>query len=247
MKNLTLILILLISYESFAAKKDFKGLFGSYKREKFVENEGRKNDLGVDILLSTMFPLTSVVTSSERDSSNRNSALPFQTMNYATYFNVEGNVFYTLNYNWEIYLNLAWMNYETRKQNTQSGTTDTPDFHQFELQAIPVVLGVKYRMSLEDFVPYVGLGAGMSYIHRKSNFDYGALMDDEYKTVLTAQAVVGVQFYFTSRAGLRLETAAQFFALPEREYSNGATQFPTLRYQANLWSIRYASGLFLLF
>lgn len=247
MKNLFLILLLVASSQIFAARKDFKGLFGSYKREKFVENEGRKSDLGVDILLSTLFPVTTMATSSERQAGAPTTALPYQSMNYATYFNLEGNVFYTLNYNWEMYLNIGWMNYETRKQNTQSGTTETPHFHQFELSALPVVLGVKYRLSMDDFVPYVGAGAGLAQVTRKSTFDYGTVADEEKNMVLTFQAVVGVQFYFTSRAGLRLETGAQLFNVSERVADNGATIFPSLKYQGGLWSVRYASGIFILF
>ena len=64
MKRSTQLLLLgvfievLIGAEAFAAKKDFKGLFGSYRREKFTENEAGSGEIGVDILLSTLLPVT---------------------------------------------------------------------------------------------------------------------------------------------------------------------------------------------
>lgn len=230
---------------SFAAKKDFKGLFGSYKRERFVENEGRNNVLGVDVMLSTLLPLTTVVKSSEDDRTGNQGS-----MNYATFFNVEASAFYTLAYNWELFLSVAWMNYETRKENSKFRDPALPLFHQFEFEAIPVILGVKYRFSMEDFVPYVGLGAGMSYVRRKSYYDYNtSLVDQEYKSPITAEAILGAEFFFSSRAGLRLEVATYYFNLPERLYYNDGdpARFPYMRAQGNVWSVRYASGVFFLF
>jgi hypothetical protein len=43
---LTLLFLFINESAAFGAKKDFKGLFGSYRRDKFTENEGRESDWG---------------------------------------------------------------------------------------------------------------------------------------------------------------------------------------------------------
>ena len=43
-------------------KKGFQGLFGSYRREKYTENEGRDTDAGLDVMLATAhLPTNSLV------------------------------------------------------------------------------------------------------------------------------------------------------------------------------------------
>ena len=46
--HLSLICLLVLcfgfEFQAYAAKKDFTGIFGSYRREKFTENEGNKTD-----------------------------------------------------------------------------------------------------------------------------------------------------------------------------------------------------------
>ena len=58
---LLLLLAFFIAADAFAEKKDFKGLFGSYRREKFTENEGNSTDFGVDLSLSTLLPVQPLV------------------------------------------------------------------------------------------------------------------------------------------------------------------------------------------
>ncbi|MFM8313527.1 MAG: hypothetical protein ACKOA8_04515, partial [Deltaproteobacteria bacterium] len=78
-------------FEAQAAKKDFKGLFGSYRREKFTENEGNSTDFGMDLMLSTLLPVTSVVKSAQ----NESTPSVFDSLNYATFFNIEASFWFT--------------------------------------------------------------------------------------------------------------------------------------------------------
>lgn len=228
------------------AKKDFKGLFGSYRREKFTENEARSTDIGIDILLSTLIPVTPIVKSHE-DPTRASAGDP---MYYATFFNLETTLFFTLDYHFMIYGNIGYYTYETRKENTVRTDPTLPLFHQFEMTAIPVIGGVKYRFGMEDIVPYVGIGAGMAFIRRKGFYDYNdAQFNEEKLSVLAAQLTFGLEFYFSPRSGIRLEAGAHYFKLPTKTFDTLGTpaNFPVIIYQANPWSMRYASGLFFLF
>ncbi len=109
-------------------------MFGSYRREKFTENEGNPTDIGVDLMLSTLFPLSPIVKDVESTGGAANA------LNYSAFFNVEGSVFVTLAYNWEIFLNAGYFSYDTRKQNQASSATQ-PVFTQFTLSAIPLSFG----------------------------------------------------------------------------------------------------------
>lgn len=236
----------------FAAKKDFKGLFGSYRREKFTENEGRLTDFGFDIMLSTLLPVSPLIKSVE----TRGGAA--DTLSYSTFFNVEGSVFMTLNYHWETFFNFGYYTYETRKENSLTRNNPalqpTPIFHEFSLTAYPLILGARYRFTRDDIVPYVGLGAGFAFTTRKGSYDndpQGLKTDTDTNTVLAAQGTVGLEFFFDSRAGIRLEMSGLMLGLSARTYDYTAgvgavDQNPILEYQANPISIRYASGIFVL-
>lgn len=251
MKRTILCLLILVSGSEAFAKKDFKGLFGSYRREKFTENEGKSSDFGVDLMLSTLLPVTSMVKSQE----SRGGAI--EDLSYSTFFNVEGSMFLTLNYHWEIFTNFGYYNYETRKENalTRNSLPDTPIFHQFELTAFPIILGAKYRLSREDIVPYIGAGAGFAFCKRKGSYDNdpsGIKTDTDSQSVLAAQVTLGLEFFFDSRAGIRLEMSGMYLGLPERIYDYGkgtgsVAINPILVYQKNPWTVRYASGIFFLF
>lgn len=238
-----LVLALVFSTEAFA-KKDFKGLFGSYRREKFTENEARSTDFGMDIMLSTLLPLTSIVNSTEVRGAGGTS------MSYSTFFNIETSFFLTLAYNWETFLNIGYYTYETRRENTLRNDPTLPLFHQFEMTAYPAVLGLKYRFGADDIVPYFGMGAGVAFVRRKASYDYSAVQGKEtYSTVLAGQIIAGLEFFFSPRAGIRLETAAHYMKLKPDEYDSGGApaNLPIIQFQGNSWSLRYASGIFFLF
>lgn len=228
--------------ESFAAKKDFKGLFGSYRRDRFTENEGNSTDFGIDLMLSTMIPITPIVSSSEV---RGQAGTPMQ---YATYFNSEIGAHLSLGYNWQLFGNVAYYTYDTRKENTVFTDPKLPLFHQFEMQIIPIIGGVKYRFSREDIVPYIGVGAGIAQITRKASYDYSNTVADPQKfTAVVAQAIVGIEFYIAPRAGIRLEAAATYFKIPQDFFDPGGNKFAIFTYQANPIGLRYASGMFILF
>jgi len=241
-----LVLLLALTFTSDAfAKKDFKGLFGSYRREKFTENEGNNTDFGVDFLLSTLVPLTPIVSSSEDGST-------FTNLNYATFFNLEASFFVTLSYNWELTFNAGYYTYSTRKQNTSipdPTLNQSPLFEQFDMEAYPMLVGVKYRFSREDIVPYIGVAGGMAYVHRKGYYDYSNIVNEEYLTVPTGRVDVGVEFFFASRAGIRLEVSGDYLGLPEHSFDPGGIpqNNPKLNYKASPIAVRYASGIFFLF
>lgn len=242
---LLLLLASVYSTDAFA-KKDFKGLFGSYRREKFTENEARSTDFGMDIMLSTLLPVTPIVKSSE-DPTRASAGDP---MHFSTFFNFEASFFVTLVYHWELFANVGYYTYETRKENTTRTDPSLPLFHQFEMDAIPVTMGLKYRFGTDDIVPYLGLGAGMSYVRRKGFYDYNdAQFNEEHLNVLAGQIIAGLEFYFSPRAGIRLETSALYLKLPAKTFDTLGTpgNFPIIKYQGNTWMVRYASGLFFLF
>jgi len=240
------LLIFIVCAETFAAKKDFKGLFGSYRREKFTENEARKSDFGVDLLLSTLIPLSPLVKSAE-DPAGAN----FSALQYSTFFNVEATIFYSLFYHWQLFANIGYYTYSTRKENVASDVSnpELPLFHQFEIQAIPVTGGVKYRFSTEDIVPYVGAGIGYAFVKRKGSYDSSAAVDNDSVNVIAGQVMAGFEFYFSPRAGLRLEAAAFYMKLPQRTFNpqGNPAITPVFMYEANPLLMRYASGLFVLF
>ncbi len=249
MGRLGIFLLLLVdvffSSSSFAAKKDFKGLFGSYRRERFIENEARSTDFGFNVMLSTLFPVNPIVSSTESASVGA-SAMPS-----SNFFNVEGELFFSLDYNWQIFSNFGYFSFDTRRENTIFTQATRPLFQTFEMSAVPVTLGVKYRFGEDDIVPFVGVGIGVAWTTRKGGFDYDAnAVDEEKKNCIVGQVMAGLEFYFHSRAGIRLEAGAYNFRLPERtfDYSRGAgvANHPIEVYNANPWLIRYSSGIFIL-
>jgi Outer membrane protein beta-barrel domain len=230
-------------FEAMAAKKDFKGLFGSYRREKFTENEGNSTDFGVDLMLSTLLPVSSVVKSAE------SSDLTFNSLNYATFFNVEASFWFSLGYNWAVYADIGHYSYDTRKQTASSANSTQPIFQKFELEAVPAVAGIRYRLSREDLVPYVSLGVGMAYVKRSGSTEGQYTASDLYQTVACGHGAVGLEFFFAPKAGLRVEASAYYMNLPQYTFDPTGTiaQRPQLQYQSNVWSVRYASGIFFLF
>jgi hypothetical protein len=243
------ILLLGMGADVFAAstKKDFRGLFGNYRREQYVENEGRNTDVGFDVQLSTLLPISPVVKSVETTGGAAES------LQYTTFFNLELSLFVTLAYHWELYGSLGYYTYDTRKQNTVASDPSNPglpSFHQFEMTMIPAVAGVRYRFTTDDIVPYIGAGVGMAYTKRKGFYDYSdPTFHQQYLNAIVGQAQAGVEFFIAARAGIRLEVSAYFMNLPAFNYQPGATVslFPAIQYQANPWSVRYSSGLFVLF
>src|SRR5262249_23350502 len=118
------------------------------------------------------------------------------------------------------------------------------------LSMYPVLLGVRYRLSTDDIVPYVGIAAGPTFVTRRASFDYNVTTFDEQKTtVLAAEMIAGLEFFFSPRAGIRLAISGYYVRLPSRIYDTGANpgSFPIFTYQANPISLRYSSGVFFLF
>ncbi len=243
-KILPTFLILLFTFDSFADKKSFQGLFGSYRRERYVENEGSSNDIGFDIMLSTLIPTTSIVKSNEGSE--------WKDLYYASFFNFEGQVFFTINYSWHIYASIGRYFYETRRENAVTDNNN-PLFHQFEMESIPLIGGIKYRFTTDDIVPYVGIGSGMARVRRKAFYDSStSIYDEDIKNVIIGELVGGFEFFISSNVGIKLEMAAYYMALKERIFSSTSIteqkkQLPDFLYQPNLFSVRYASGIFVLF
>jgi hypothetical protein len=233
--------------DALASGKDFKSLFGSYRREKYTENEGNSSDFGVDIMLSTLLPVTPVVNNQEAVGGLQNP------LYYSAFFNVEGEIFYSLHYNWQLFLNLGYFNYDTRRQegaNTTCGLAGQICFSQFNMTAFPALLGVKYRLGSEDIVPYIGIGAGVAWVTRKGSYDNNQTLFGQYsETAPSGEAILGVEFYISSRAGIRLEASAYYMNLKPLTYTTNAApeNFPILYMQGSVWSVRYASGVFVLF
>ena len=251
MKGAFFVLLLALTFTSdvFAPeRKDFKGLFGSYRRERFTENEANDTDFGVDLGLSTLIPVSNMVTSTET------AGAPGGPLNFSTFFNYEASFFVTLSYNWEISATIGYYTYDTRKQNSVNNSTDPtqnalPLFHQYNMTAMPLLLGIKYRFSREDIVPYVGLAGGLAYVDRKGSYDYSSISNEEFNTVPMGILSAGVEFYFSSRAGIRLEVGGTYFNLPAFTFDTlgSPINFPIMTYSANPISIRYASSVFFLF
>lgn len=235
----------LIGTEAFAAKKDFKGLFGSYRREKFTENEAGSGEIGVDLLLSTLLPVTPLIQSQEAVNG------PVSSLNYATFFNLEGALTYSLTYNWVLSLSAGYFNYDTRKVTAQSVVVNAakPTFHEFTMTSTPILLGVRYRLSQNDIVPYIGIGAGVSLIKQRGFFDSSTQSKTRVFNSITGQIVGGFEFYFAAKAGIRMEAAAYFMKMDSEVFDSGAppADLPYLHFKGNVWSVRYASGIFFLF
>lgn len=241
-----LIVVLAVSFApaAVAQKKDFKGMFGSFQRERFTENEARDTAFGMDLLLSTLLPLGPLVKSIE------STGGPENNLYYSTFFNVETAFHVSFSYRYVAYLSLGFFSYQTRKQNALPDTQNLPLFHEFELDAYPIVLGGKYRFSQSDIVPYIGAGAGIAYVRRKGGHDHKATVFDERRsTNLVVHGQVGLEFFIAANAGIRLEASAMMMKLDPFTYVGGSQLpvTPTLVYQKDPLFVRYASGIFLLF
>ncbi len=247
-RTTTLILQLCLCLEFFAvtnayaAKKDFKGLFGSYRREKFTENEAGAGEIGVDLMLSTLLPVTPLIQSQEAVSGAK------ANLNYATFFNLEGAITYSLTYNWLLSVSAGYFNYDTRKK-TASSSDARPTFHEFTMTSAPFLLGVRYRLSQNDIVPYVGVGVGASFVNQRGFYDSSTQERKRAFTAPTGQLVGGFEFYFAAKAGIRMELAAYFMKMTSEDWTSGAppADLPTFNFQGNVWSVRYASGIFFIF
>lgn len=233
--------------ECFAAKRDFKGLFGSYRRERFIENEARSSDFGMDFMLSTLMPISPIVSSQETTNGS------FEPLYYAAFFNAEMSFLFSINYHFETFLNVGYYGYETRKENKAINDQQplNPRFHAFELTAVPIILGLRYRLSTEDLVPYLGAGLGMTHVRQKASYLQDSTTRDEKElNAITGELMVGCEFYFSSRAGVRLEIAGYLFNFPGDTFTPGSGTpevLPNFQYTQSPILIRYASGLFWLF
>lgn len=242
-RALLCLLALCAAQEAFAAKKDFKGLFGSYRREKFTENEGNSTDLGVDLMLSTLLPFSAMATSS---SSTAGAATG---MSYATFFNAEGTFFFTLSYNWELFLNLGYYSYDTRKLNDGTTAGINARYHVVKVDLIPASIGFKYRFNTTDIVPYVGAGIGAVYAIRRAIHESSNLSNTLYNWGITGQILGGVEFFIAPKAGIRLEASINYMGLSAHSYDAPGSNLtnPTVYHTANPIAVRYASGVFFLF
>lgn len=239
----SILLLLILSTPSLAAKKDFKGLFGSYQRDKFTENEAHDSDWGLDLSLSSLLPISSVVNSTTT------SGGAGEPMRYSTFLNVEGSLLFSLAYHWQLYASVGHFSYDTRKE-INNGSLNQALFNQFDFKAIPVILGTRYRFGVGDLVPYLGLGVGFSRVQRSASYDVsGSATNERIDNVITGQVQGGLEFYFSPRAGLRLEVAAHYFKTPEFRFdvTPAPSELPHMIYKPDIFSVRYASGLFFLF
>lgn len=224
-------------------------MFGNYRRDKYTENEGMDTDIGIDLLLSTMMPLSPVISSQSATSG------PITSLSSSMFFNGEASVFMSFAYNWEAFLTVGYYSYESRKLSPPiSGDNGLPRYHMFDMSSTPAVLGVRYRFSDSDMVPYLGAGLGFSRVHRHVTYDSSTinqaqLQDEDFNTVITGEVVAGLEFYFAARAGIRLEASAYYMRLPSRTFIPLSTPDvnPYAYYGANPWFLRYASGVFILF
>lgn len=236
---LFLFLVVTLAGEARAEKKDYKGLFGNFRRDKFVENEGNASDFGVNILLSTLIPVSTIVTSQEGATSG--------PLHYSTFFNLELELFLTLSYNWVLFVRSGYYDYDSRLENRVFTSLTDPRFHIFEMRFVPALGGIKYRFGRDDIVPYVGVGGGIAYVERRGYYDFSNVSNRESRTALLGELSGGVEFFFGSRAGLRLELSAVYMKLDERVFDPGVPSTPSLTYKGNPFLIRYASGVFVLF
>lgn len=230
---------------SFGAKRNFKGLFGSYKQEKFIENEA-ESGFGLNLALSTLIPISPYVKSS-------NSLAETPTaLHFATYFNFEAEITYALKYKWVPFLRVGYMVYETRKQSTEASTftPKAPVFHNVKLISIPLMGGIRYRFGRDDIVPFIGIAGGIYFIDRATTYDGSNLDDQQTFTRPAGELGGGFEFFFSRTAGLKLEIAVQYLNISEdivnKNPGNPANN-PIVTYQANPISLRYAGGIFMLF
>jgi len=232
-----------------AKKKDFKGLFGSYRREKFTENEGNASDVGMDIMLSTLYPLTSFANTTTTPTTDLGAPMPGTIS-----FNVELNFYKTWNYNLLTYLSIGHYAYDSRspvanQPATEGGGTAVlyTQYNLLDMRIIPVMAGVKYRFGRSDFVPYIGAGAGVSFITRDITYNYSNLTHTDSSTPLTFQASGGFEFFFAPGAGLRIELGAWMALLGSSTKNTNSVLVESIVYPENPLAIRYASGIFFLF
>jgi hypothetical protein len=252
--SLLILLALCIATDSFAEKKDFKGLFGSYRREKYTENEGNETDFGVDLMLATALPVSTLVkvdATSTAPGDMANSALG-TPVGSSAFFSGEIGFWMTLWYHWQLFANIGYYTYDSRLQNPSTSACaqmgNGACFTQYSMQVIPAVLGLKYRFGRSDIVPYIGGGAGLAYITRVGSYDYSPLSNTVYSTGLVAEGTAGLEFFISAKVGLRLEMSGMYLQLPALVYNSGGTASanPLIKYQANPLLIRYSSGLFIL-
>lgn len=232
------------------AKKNFKGLFGSYRREKFTENEGNDSDWGADIILSTLYPLSSMANSTTSVASGSSVAMP-KTIS----FDVELNLYKTFGYNTMVFFNIGHYSYDSRQQTQAQATTDENNndvsaitqYNNLATTIIPLMLGIKYRFSRSDFVPYLGASAGISLMSRKITYNYSNLSHEDSTTPLTFQGFGGFEFFFAPGAGLRVELGVWTALAPEVVKNTNSAAVESIIFPSNPLAVRYASGVFFLF
>ena len=63
------------------------------------------------------------------------------------------------------------------------------------------------------------------------------------------QVVGGFEFYFAAKAGIRMELAAYYMKMKQEDWTSSAppADLPIFNFQSQVWSVRYASGIFFLF
>ena len=117
------------------------------------------------------------------------------------------------------------------------------------MTAIPVLLGVKYRFTTSDIVPYLGVGGGFSRIFQKAFYDNSTQNKTRNFSAPTAEVVGGFEFYFAPKAGIRMEVSAFYMKVDQETWSTGGSiaDQPNFEFSGNIWSVRYASGLFFMF
>ncbi len=229
------------------AEKDFKGLFGSYKPPKFVENEGRDSDFGINFLLSTLIPVTSLVkTYGGTDN------LALESPHFATFFNFEIEPYFTVSYNWEFFARIGYYSYGTERQHgidtdvVPDGNVDAYQFHYFDMTAIPMMIGARRRFGRDDVVPYIGWAGGIVYTERKGSYGYDPSTDITSNIAPMYELMVGAEFFFGSRAGIRVEIGGGQMLLDKRTYDSGFAGLPKFEHQNAPIFMRYSSGLFIL-
>jgi hypothetical protein len=192
-------------------------------------------------MLSTLLPVSPIVKSLENGGALTN-------LKYSTFFNAEVGFNLSFAYHWQAFVTGGYYSYDTRRENTVSNQDPAnPTFSQFEMTLYPVVLGCRYRFNTSDIVPYVSLSGGVVFAQRRGFYDNAPLSDSQKLTGTVLQAAAGLEFYISPRTGLRLEMSATQLQLPARTYEPGANSLATLFYQGNPLTVRYASGLFVLF
>lgn len=236
--------LLLFVEAAFGLTKNFKGLFGSYHQEKYIENEGNFSDLGFEILMSTIFPLEPVVKTSQQ------FGYDGTPMQYTTFFNGEAQVSFSLGYNFEFFGGIGYYSYDTREVNAEyPSSSGALQYQRFSMSMVPVFGGVRYRFSSDDIVPYLGVAAGESLVTRTGYYDYTSVESVSNFWAPMGMVLTGIEFYISSRVGIRLEASAAYFALPSDNFDPGGLSlatYPMFNFDYGLWTLRYASGIFFL-